>query len=270
MNKSLHGELQKISLFDFDFISADNIEAIVEPILRYREHPDYVSGAKSPFVVTPNAYQIVQFDDRRYADLKLRLKQALFILPDGQPIVWSSAFMNSERLKARLAGSDLFPQLWKSIKNRSEKTLFVLSSEKVASALRKEYANSEYYVAPFFQQDDLETVNMISDYLADHIVKNQPKFVFLGLGYPKQELIGLSIWEKLQQQGVESPLMFFLGASFEFYTGQKKRAPEVWQKYGLEWGYRFIQEPKRTWRRYLLGNVKFLMIVLKQLGKAGS
>ena len=55
-----------------------------------------------------------------------------------------------------------------------------------------------------------------------------------------------------------------IGAVFDFYAGTTKRAPEKWQKWGVEWLYRLLKEPRRMWRRYLVGNVKFLYYITKE------
>jgi len=55
-----------------------------------------------------------------------------------------------------------------------------------------------------------------------------------------------------------------VGGSFDVVSGKVKRAPVWMQKYGLEWFYRFLQEPKRMWKRYLLGNSKFIWLILKE------
>nr|MBA3985030.1 WecB/TagA/CpsF family glycosyltransferase [Flavobacteriales bacterium] len=55
-----------------------------------------------------------------------------------------------------------------------------------------------------------------------------------------------------------------VGGSFDVFAGKTKRAPQWMQKIGMEWFYRLVQEPKRMWKRYLVGNTKFLFLVLKE------
>lgn len=63
------------------------------------------------------------------------------------------------------------------------------------------------------------------------------------------------------------PFVMGVGGSFDVVAGFVKRAPAWMQKSGLEWLYRFIQEPKRMWKRYLIGNIKFILLILTELLK---
>jgi N-acetylglucosaminyldiphosphoundecaprenol N-acetyl-beta-D-mannosaminyltransferase len=92
------------------------------------------------------------------------------------------------------------------------------------------------------------------------------RFLFIGISDPKQSLISKKIDELINLGNKD---IYFstalLGASFEFYLGKSKRAPQWMQQCGLEWLYRFALEPKRLWRRYTIDNFKFLMLALKEL-----
>jgi N-acetylglucosaminyldiphosphoundecaprenol N-acetyl-beta-D-mannosaminyltransferase len=103
--------------------------------------------------------------------------------------------------------------------------------------------------------------------------EHQPEFVFLGIRFPKQNRIALGMMGydyatgELTDTDKQIPLFLLLGASYEFYLNLKKRAPVFWQKIGMEWFYRFTQEPGRLFRRYFIDDIQFFPIVWKERKK---
>ena len=77
---------------------------------------------------------------------------------------------------------------------------------------------------------------------------------------PKQEKWTYSHWNELDIHCHVGTI----GAVFDFFAGTVERAPVWWQEHGLEWLYRLIKEPKRMWRRYIIGNTKFLINILRE------
>ena len=252
-----------IQLFGLDFISASSHADVLDDIINYRHLPLYQN--KLPFVITPNADQVVKLNQSEHQGLKEKLSQSLFIFPDGQPIVWFSQLVRKP-LKARLTGSDLFPLLWQSAKQNQHKILVIVSDETLGDKLKQDYANMSYYAPPVFQLKSIE-FNQICQNILIKIQDFQPDYVILGVGFPKQEWIGLSIYQSLKEKQIDPPLFFCLGASAEFYVGTRKRAPRIFQKIGLEWLHRLYLEPKRMWRRYILGAFSLLNLYLKELNK---
>jgi N-acetylglucosaminyldiphosphoundecaprenol N-acetyl-beta-D-mannosaminyltransferase len=248
--------MKKQNLFDFDFLNPDNWNEVVDEILNFKQ--SLSSKKKVPFIITPNVDQIVKFEE--YPELKDFFKKSFLILADGQPIVWSSHLFKKP-LKRRLAGSDLFPILWKEIKRRNKKVFLILPSDVISEKLKSEYENMLYDVPPFFFLNDKDTIDFLIKKYIDIIEINKPEFVFLGLGFPKQEIISMNIYKQL---GRIKPFFLLLGASFEFYTGTKKRAPLIMQRYGLEWFYRFLKEPKRLFKRYFIKDIIFIKILYKE------
>jgi N-acetylglucosaminyldiphosphoundecaprenol N-acetyl-beta-D-mannosaminyltransferase len=92
-------------------------------------------------------------------------------------------------------------------------------------------------------------------------------YVFIGLGFPKQEHIALEMFRRLRSSGKPLPKTFLLGASFEFYWGTKKRAPMFYQRMGIEFVHRIISEPRRLAKRYLWDDLPFLGIAISELRK---
>jgi len=252
-----------IQLFDLNFISASSHADVIDDIINYRHLPLYQK--KWPFVITPNADQMVKLEQAEHQTLKDKLSQSLFIFPDGQPIVWFSKLVRKP-LKARLTGSDLFPLLWQRAKQNQQKIFVIVSNETLGAKLKQDYENIIYYAPPFFKLNTSE-FDEICQHLIEKIKDFQPDYVILGIGFPKQEWIGLSIYSHLKENKIDSPLFLCLGASAEFYVGTRKRAPLLLQKIGLEWLHRLCLEPKRMWRRYILGAFSLFILYIKGLKK---
>lgn len=252
----------KANIFGFDFISASSVDEVAAAIVE-----ETLTSQKVAFLITPNAYQVVHYSDKDNRSLKEFYSRSAYILPDGMPIVWLSKVKETQ-LQSRLTGSDLFPAMWARIKQQNIPVSLVLPSADVAGRFEQEYDRCSSIVPKFFSADESDYIDQLAKDVAGQIIDNNSRFVFLGLGFPKQELLGIAIEEQLRkknyQQGV---LILLLGASFEFYFGMKKRAPAFFRKTGLEWLYRFMQEPGRLWKRYTVDNAKFILLGIGELFK---
>ncbi|MDM8562956.1 WecB/TagA/CpsF family glycosyltransferase, partial [Candidatus Marithioploca araucensis] len=235
----------------------------IDDMMDYQNIPDYEQ--QLPFVITPNSDQMVKLDQTQHHVLKEELKKSLFVLPDGQPIVWFSKWIRKP-LKARLTGSDLFPLLWQQAKQNQQKILVIVSDEIFGEKLKQDYDNIVCYAPPFFEINTPD-FDKICQELIEQIKDFQPKFVITGISFPKQEWLNLTIYTALKKQKIPSPLFLCLGASAEFYVGVRKRAPLFLQKVGLEWLHRLWLEPGRMWRRYILGVFSLLNLFGKEMTK---
>lgn len=138
----------------------------------------------------------------------------------------------------------------------------MVSSEKVLSLIREkaavDYPNLEAvtysppYKPEFSEEDNRAIIKAIND--AD------PDLLWIGMTAPKQEKWTYSHWNELNIHCHVGTI----GAVFDFYAGTAKRAPKWWQEHSLEWQYRLCIEPKRMWRRYVLGNPLFLWNIMKE------
>lgn len=102
----------------------------------------------------------------------------------------------------------------------------------------------------------IEDIDSFVNELAEYLPKFNGDVIWLGLGSPKQDLISSKLAPKINMPVIG------IGAAFEYYSGEKNEAPLWIRKFGLEWFYRLITNPKRLWRRYLIGNFKFMLIAL--------
>jgi len=260
----------KTKIYRYDFVRVENINQIADFTLANINKLDFKNNYL-PIILPINVDLLIKLENN-YPDLKNKLQKSFLILPDGQPIVWSSKILSKNQpLTKRLAGSDFFPVIWNKIKEKKVKTLLIVPSEKVKNALQKEYPQAKFFVPPYisYPKEKNKFENLIEE-IYKIIVNNNIEIVLLGIGFPKQEIISIKISEKLRKNDLNLPIFITLGASFEFYIGEKKRAPQFIQKLGLEWFYRFLQEPRRLFKRYFIDDIKFISLFFKELRKEGK
>jgi N-acetylglucosaminyldiphosphoundecaprenol N-acetyl-beta-D-mannosaminyltransferase len=218
-----------------------------------------VSRNSPQYVVTPNAQHIVTL--QRDTHFRAIYRNAFLAVPDGVPLLWAARLFNTP-LSGRVNGTDLFERLCQISAEQGLK-VFLLggrpgAADKAMQALKVQYPDLRIvgtYCPPYgFESKPVELQKINST-----IQLAKPDILFVGLGAPKQEYW---IYDNYQQLGV--PVSIGIGVSFEFTSGMVKRAPIFMQKIGLEWFFRLISEPKRLWRRYVIGNTIFALLVLRQ------
>ena len=140
--------------------------------------------------------------------------------------------------------------------------MFMGSSESVLAKIRQRAADSFPNVEvitysppykPEFSKEDNEAI-------IKAINEANPDLLWIGMTAPKQEKWAYEHWDELNIHCHVGTI----GAVFDFFAGTAKRAPLWWQRHSLEWLYRLIKEPKRMWRRYLIGNALFLWNMIKE------
>jgi N-acetylglucosaminyldiphosphoundecaprenol N-acetyl-beta-D-mannosaminyltransferase len=243
-------------IFNLDFTAAENFDAIVEDLIR---RP--AASHELPAVITPNVDLTVHLNNNK--PLLHRFQHSRYILPDGYPIILFSKLLGKP-LKKRLAGSDLFPKIWKASMQHRKSVFLILPNKDVESKLAAEYPDASFYIPPFFDATE-EAVEEQSRQIFPLLQEIRPDFVFLGLRYPKQEMLIVSLFDKLKNSNGKIPVFFNLGASYEFYTGHKSRAPQWMQRTGLEWLHRFLSEPKRTFKRYFWDDLYIFVLFIKEI-----
>ena len=257
--------LQRTEIFGLDLINDSDFNATIASMLNFPNEFD-PKGNKLPLLFTPNVDDVVKLHEKKYADLAAILKRSFYILPDGQPIILASKLLG-KKVKKRLPGSELFPLLWKEMISHNKKVMIIAPSEKVGELLKTEYPNLVYYVPPFFNVENAEELKTVVEGCIPVFDSFQPEYVFLGIRFPKQNHIALGLIAHAQKTGMQMPLFLLMGASYEFYLNLKKRAPLFWQKIGMEWFYRFTQEPGRLFKRYFIDDMKFIPIFFREFRK---
>ena len=193
------------------------------------------------------------------------------LIPDGASIVKACKWLNAKsKPKERIAGWDLFvhemSELEKDANSNSKdskKVMFMGSSERVLGLIKIKsaeiYPNLEVvtYSPPYkpeFSKED-------NDAIVTAINSENPDLLWIGMTAPKQEKWTYTHWNELNIHCHVGTI----GAVFDFFAGTAKRAPQWWQDHSLEWLYRLMIEPKRMWRRYIIGNSLFIRNILKEM-----
>ena len=195
------------------------------------------------------------------------------LIPDGVSIVKACKWIKAKSLpKERIAGWDLFSFEMEKLERESEElrtkseeskiVMFMGSSQKVLDLIVKRAAEvyphlkvvaySPPYKPEFSDEDNKAIIDAIN--------AANPDLLWIGMTAPKQEKWTYSHWNELNIHCHVGTI----GAVFDFFAGTVERAPIWWQEHGLEWLYRLIKEPKRMWRRYIIGNTLFLWNMVKE------
>jgi N-acetylglucosaminyldiphosphoundecaprenol N-acetyl-beta-D-mannosaminyltransferase len=209
----------------------------------------------SHYLAVVNAAKIVNAQSDE--DLLNILSNADLVTADGMSVVWASRLLG-QALKQRVTGIDLFERLVGSAAERHWSVYFFGARDeavtKVVEVFKARFPNLRVagfrngYFAP---QENRAIVEDIKQSKAD--------LLFVAMGSPAQEKW---IAANLQQTGAH--LALGVGGSFDHLAGFVRRAPRWMQRAGLEWLHRLLLEPHRLWRRYLVGNTRFIWLVLKQ------
>lgn len=191
------------------------------------------------------------------------LQKGDYLVPDGMSIVKACKWLDADsQPKERIAGWDLFVAEMQRLNARGGKCFFMGSSEAVLAKI-KERASADYpsievetysppYKTEFSEEDNAAIINAINE--------ANPDLLWIGMTAPKQEKWAYSHWPELNIHCHCGTI----GAVFDFYAGTVKRAPQWMQKAGLEWLHRLLSNPRRMWRRYVVGNFKFIGNVIRE------
>lgn len=208
--------------------------------------------------------------DQLFADA---LTNGDVLIPDGVSIVKACKWIKAKsQPKERIAGWDLFSFEMEKLERESEElrtkseeskiVMFMGSSQKVLDLIVKRAAVDYPHLKvvtysppykPEFSDEDNKAI-------IDAINAANPDLLWIGMTAPKQEKWTYSHWNELNIHCHVGTI----GAVFDFFAGTVERAPIWWQEHGLEWLYRLIKEPKRMWRRYIIGNSLFLWNMTKE------
>ena len=215
--------------------------------------------------INAHSYNVAQ-KDKLFAEA---LQKGDYLIPDGASIVKACRWLKAKsQPKERITGWDLFDFEMerlvrgekRKVKGEKSSVMFMGSSEAVLTKIKEkavvDFPNIEIvtysppYKAEFSQEDNNAIINAINE--------ANPDLLWIGMTAPKQEKWAYQHWNELDIHCHVGTI----GAVFDFYAGTAKRAPKWMRNHSLEWFYRLIKEPKRMWRRYLVGNIVFLYNVL--------
>jgi len=182
------------------------------------------------------------------------------LIPDGISVVWAMRWLTGQKLK-KIAGADLFFYELNHLQLVGGKCFFLGSTESILKNIKermaKEFPNIsvQTYSPPFKPEFNIEdNLAMLKE-----INSFQPDVLMVGMTAPKQEK-----WAYQHYHQLNVGHICCIGAVFDFYGGTVNRAPKWMIDLGLEWFYRLIKEPKRMWRRYLIGNLIFIWYMIHE------
>jgi N-acetylglucosaminyldiphosphoundecaprenol N-acetyl-beta-D-mannosaminyltransferase len=177
---------------------------------------------------------------------------------DGQSIIWAAKFLE-KKIPERVAGVDLMQELIKLSYEKKYKCFFFGAKEEVVKKVVEVYSQKygpeiiTGYRNGYYTKEEEK---MIARQIAD----SKTQLLFVAITSPKKENFLYEYREVLKDVN----FTMGVGGTFDVIAGVTKRAPMWMQKIGLEWFFRFLQEPGRMWKRYLVGNAKFIWLVLRE------
>lgn len=221
----------------------------------------FLNQLQRGIVFTPNVDHLMklQKDD---AFLKAYSK-ADYRVCDSQVLMFAAKFLGTP-IKAKISGSDLFPMFCEHHRHNDAIKIFILGGaegvaerarQRINARIGREIVVQAHSPSFGFEKNEAECAAII-----DMVRQSPANVLVVGLGAPKQEL-----WiAQYKDQLPNIDIFLAVGASIDFEAGHKPRAPKLMTDLGLEWFYRLITEPNRLWKRYLLDDMPFLWLILRE------
>lgn len=236
-------------------INRNSLEDIVNESVRLAKE------RKKHYICVPNAYlTVIANDDNKVLNI---INKADFVIPDGMPLVWySKTFKKS--IPSRISGYDLFCLYCKKMDENKMSCFFLGGKDedvvrKVVEKIKESFRNIKvvnYLVPPYVE----EFKGKIKEKILSTINEKRPDVVWVGLSAPKQERW---IYDNIKK--LDTGMACGIGAVFNFYSDSVRRAPMWMQKMGFEWLFRMATEPGRLFKKYMIYNAKFILLVLKDI-----
>ena len=179
------------------------------------------------------------------------------INPDGQAVVWASKFLG-QPLPERVSGIDIMQNLVELAYKKNYKIFFFGAKEEVVKSVVDKYIS-------------LYNHNIIAGYRNGYFSKNEEENIAKEIGQSGADILFVAISSPTKEiflnkykDIINIPFIMGVGGSFDVVSGKVKRAPLWMQRYGLEWFYRFLQEPRRMWKRSFIINGLFIWLIIKE------
>lgn len=233
------------------FVDALTMEETLERIQEYIENKDCVQHV----VINAGKVNLMQENE----ELTKIINECPLINADGQSIVWGSKFLGNP-LPERVAGIDIFTELVKVSSEKGYRPYFFGAKQEVVEEVVKTFKekyptlNVAGFRNGYFKEEESKNI-------AEEIRNSDADILFVAFSSPMKEF-----WIREHMDIMRVPVAMGVGGSFDVIAGKTTRAPKWMQRCGLEWFHRFIQEPKRMFRRYIIGNLKFVRLLLTNKG----
>jgi len=222
---------------------------------------EFLNALSRGVVFTPNVDHLMRLrEDREFVEA---YDAADFRVCDSQILMYASKFLGTP-IKAKISGSDLFPLFCEHHRDNPNIKIFLLggaegvpqtAQRRINERVGRHIVVASHSPSYGFEQDEAECQRIL-----DMIRSSSANVLIVGVGAPKQEK-----WiAKYHKQLPNIDIFMGVGAAIDFEAGHKSRAPKWVSEIGLEWLYRLLLEPRRLWKRYLLQDLPFLGLLLKQ------
>lgn len=245
--------MNKSYIFDLG-ITAISFEKAVSTLISRARKREFTS------VFLANVHMLIEA--KQDSDFKNIFDSADFVFSDGVPICFALKKLNNIN-QERIAGMDLLPSILQQAAANQISVYFYGSTDEILSKsitiAQQKYSHLQiagYYSPPFRQLTANELEQVI-----DKINNSGAGLIVVALGCPKQEKFIFSVRNRI------NGVMIGFGGALPVFADTVSRAPKIMQKFGLEWSYRLLQEPKRLFKRYLKTNTKFILLFLKNYFK---
>jgi N-acetylglucosaminyldiphosphoundecaprenol N-acetyl-beta-D-mannosaminyltransferase len=222
---------------------------------------ELLENLDSGTIFTPNVDHII--NTRKHKEFGKAYSVADYKLCDSQILYFASQFLGHP-LKERISGSDLFPAFYEHHKNDLNTSIFLLggmgdvplrAQRNINQKVGRRMVVDAYSPPLGFDEDEA-----LCEQIIQRINQSEATVLVVGLGAPKQEK-----WiSQYRQELTSAKIIFAIGATIDFEAGVVPRAPQMVSNLGGEWLYRLAMEPKRLWKRYLINDVPFVWLLLKQ------
>ncbi len=215
----------------------------------------------------PHQHVVVNVDKLVKASRDPALRRVIndcdLVNADGMPVVWAARLLGSP-LKERVAGIDLFEALMARAARRGWRVFLLGATAPVVAAVRQGYEKKYPGLIVSGCRDGYWNAADPADEaeVAAQVALARPDLLFVAIPSPRKEIF-LGRW----QAQLKIPFAMGVGGSFDVAAGLVRRAPRWMQRSGLEWFYRFLQEPRRMFRRYFVEDMAFIWLFIKEAAR---
>lgn len=220
---------------------------------------DFIQSGQPHQHVVVNVDKLVKAN--RDQDLRRIINECALVNVDGMPVVWASRLLGKP-LKERVAGVDLFEALMRRAAERGWRVFLLGAREEVVGAVRDTYQRKYPKLVIAGCRNGYWNGEQEEEAVAEQIRESHADLLFVAISSPKKEqFLGR------YQAAMKIPFAMGVGGTFDVAIGRVKRAPVWMQKCGLEWFYRFLQEPRRMFRRYFIDDMAFIWLLIKEAAR---
>jgi N-acetylglucosaminyldiphosphoundecaprenol N-acetyl-beta-D-mannosaminyltransferase len=215
---------------------------------------EFIRARAPHYNIAINAAKVVEFQDDEA--MRAAIAGAHLLTADGQSVVWAARLLG-QPLPSRVSGVDLMESLLAHAAHRGYSAYLLGAKQEIVEACvaKAQTLHPSLHIAGYrngyFRREDEAAI-------VAAVRAAQPDILFLGFGTPAKEYF---MHRHYQALGV--PFVMGVGGSFDVFAGLVSRAPRWMQRAGLEWAFRLGQEPRRMWKRYLVGNTRFAWLIAR-------